>query len=190
MKIRRIMALNYCMAMICCYGLAAQARTVPSLRNRGNRGAVIQGITRDIFNTMQRQQTEQRRQQAEWNRQQQAEQRRLQKEAENRARQLEVQRKKAEAEAAKAEAQRLEMARLQRLSEEQRMQQQLAEDRKRQLEMEKQKLALDRQRWAEEADHDGWSFLGVTIPSWLWKSIVGSLAFAILWSMVKKPFSK
>lgn len=141
----------------------------------------------------QQQLAEQRRlQKLEKDRQQQfqAEQRRLQREAEARARELEVQRKKAEADAAKAEAQRLESLRLQRLSEEQRMQRQLAEDRQRQLEMERQKLALDRQRWKEEADHDGWFFLGVHIPSWLWKSIAGSLAFAILWGIIKKPFSK
>ena len=90
----------------------------------------------------------------------------------------------------KLERERLESLRLQRLSEEQRLQRQLAEDRQRQLELEKQKLALDRQRWKEEADHDGWFVLGVHIPSWLWKSVAGSLAFAILWGLIKKPFSR
>ena len=113
-------------------------------------------------------------------RQIEVEQRRLQKEADNRARQLEVQRKKAETEAAKAEAQRLEMQRLQRLSEEQRMQRQLADDRRRQIEMEKQELALDRQRWKEEADHEGWFVFGIHIPSWLWQAgVVGVLGWIL-----------
>lgn len=167
-------------------GLCIVAQAAP---RRGARiGSVINGVSRGISDIMRQQQAEQRRMQAEWSRQQRAEQRRLQKEADNRARQLEVQQKKAEAEAAKAEAQRLEMQRLQRLSEEQRMQRQLAEDRRRQYEVEQQKLALDRQRWKEEADHDGWFVLGVHIPSWLWKSIAGSLAFAILWGIITKPF--
>ena len=75
---------------------------------------------------------------------------------------------------------RLEMQRLQQLSEEQRVQRQLMEDRRRQYEIEQQKLALGRQRWKKEADHDGWLFFGIHIPSWLWKGIATSLGTALL----------
>ena len=170
----------------------ARPRRIDPTVGRALGGFLNQISTAQRESEMRANQEAARQQKLERERQQQfqAEQRRLQREAEARARELEVLRKKAEADAAKAEAQRLESLRLQRLSEEQRMQRQLAEDRQRQLEMERQKLALDRQRWKEEADHDGWFFLGVHIPSWLWKSIAGSLAFAILWSIIKKPFSK
>ena len=170
----------------------ARPRRIDPTVGRALGGFLNQISTAQRESEMRANQEAARLQKLEKDRQQQfqAEQRRLQREAEARARELEVQRKKAEADAAKAEAQRLESLRLQRLSEEQRMQRQLAEDRQRQLEMERQKLALDRQRWKEEADHDGWFFLGVHIPSWLWKSIAGSLAFAILWGIIKKPFSK
>ena len=162
---------------------------------RGNPAAgqvlngVLQGISqaqRDTERRATRDEAERQRREKEWQRQQQAEQRRLQKEAEIRARQLEIQRKKAEADAAKAEAQRLEMQRLQRLSEEQRMQRQLIEDRRRQYEIEQQNLALDRQRWKEESDHEGWFVLGGHIPSWLWQWAVTALIGGIVVCLIRK----
>ena len=164
------------LATIICANADARSRGRGGTRGRGGNDAFVQGLgglVGGLTSAAQRQQAENQRQQA-------AEQRRLQREEENRARQLEVQRRRAEADAAKAEAQRIETMRLQRLAEEQRMQRQLADDRRRQIEMEKQKLALDRQRWKEEADHEGWFVFGVHIPSWLWQAgVVGILGWIL-----------
>lgn len=180
---------------VACVTCVTEARPRGGNPNAGR--AVFNGVMQQISNAQRdaerrakQEEANRQRREKEWQRQQQAEQRRLQKEAENRARQLEIQRKKAEADAAKAEAQRLEMQRVQRLSEEQRIQRQLIEDRRRQYEIEQQKLALDRQRWKEEADHEGLEIFGIRIPSWLWQwavtALIGGLGGFVVWVFKNK----
>lgn len=124
--IRNQLILFMTVAMVACVAEARPRHGNPVAGQVLN--GVFQGISqaqRDAERRAKQEEANRQRREKEWQRQQQAEQRRLQKEADNRARQLEIQCKKAETDAAKAEAQRLEMQRLQSLSEERRLQQQL-----------------------------------------------------------------
>ena len=92
--------------------------------------------------------------------------------------QLEYQRQRQ----AELQRQRLEAERLER--------QRNLEIQQRQYEMEKQRLALDRQRWREEADKQGIEICGYMVPSWLWQSVVASAVFGLMCLLLKCMFCR
>ena len=78
----------------------------------------------------------------------------------------------------------------QRLEAERVERQRNLEIQQRQYEMEKQRLALDRQRWREEADKQGIEICGYTVPSWLWQSVVASAVFGLMCLLLKCMFCR
>lgn len=153
--------------------MAATRRPRYSNSRARDAGAIMQGIGGLVNGMSEAAARQQKLQQQAYERQQRQQQQ--QQAAYERQQQLEYQRQQEQLRQRQVEAERLQRQRD-------------IQEQQRQYELEKQRLALDRQRWREEADKQGIEICGYMVPSWLWQSMVASAAFGLICLLLKCMF--
>lgn len=153
---------------------ATRRHKYPNSRAR-DAEAIMQGIGGFINGVSEAAARQQQQQQKAYERQ--LRQQQQQQAAYERQRQLEYQRQQEQLRQRQVEAERLQRQRD-------------IQEQQRQYEIEKQRLALDRQRWREEADKQGIEICGYMVPSWLWQSMVASAAFGLICLLLKCMFGR